>query len=197
MSYSSLGPRLQKRSLVTCTTNACAWHCKAWPNQIAPFTWTPTHSQNGVVFWTTTKETLTVRTVVTIEGCRTLYCGKWVCYWAKTAAVFVQCMIFDMWYCTNIYCLLDTDGSSFWPIADNSYSLTTIQCPASFDGDYSSCSKSFFCCCSKHNSILWMRGCSSEWSNLIGPCYLQCLVQALVVCVTRLLFWSLGLRLEI
>ena len=43
-----------------------------------------------------------------------------------------------------------------------------------------------------------MRGCSSEWSDLIGPCYLQCLAQALVVCVTRLLsvrFESLGPRL--
>ena len=44
-----------------------------------------------------------------------------------------------------------------------------------------------------------MRGCSSEWSDLIGPCYLQCLAQALVVCVTRLLsvrFESLGPRLR-
>ena len=45
-----------------------------------------------------------------------------------------------------------------------------------------------------------MRGCSSEWSDLIGPCYLQCLAQALVVCITRLLsvrFESLGPRLEL
>ena len=39
---------------------------------------------------------------------------------------------------------------------------------------------------------------SSEWSDLIGPCYLQCPAQAPVVYVTRLLWiWSLGPRLPL
>ena len=81
MLATSLGPRLipnGKESGDTHYKSLCKTLHIAQPNQITPFTWAPTHFIKWSHVLNSNKESRTIRTIATFEGCRVMYRGKWV-----------------------------------------------------------------------------------------------------------------------